>query len=91
MTKIAWDRKTRNVEVEKEMANEKLTAKKVVVIVVLTVILGLGGYTVFFAIILFTSPFLHPLVSLTLGLSIVLAPALASLTYSLKKRRKRGN
>ena len=70
------------------MTNEKLTVKKAVAIVVLTVILGLGGYAVFFAIIIFTSPFLHPLVSLTLGLSVGLAPTLALLAFSSKKKRK---
>ena len=70
------------------MADEELTAKKVVAIVVLTVILGLGASALFFAIAVFTSPFLHPLFSFTLALSVVLGPCIAALVL-MSKRRKR--
>ena len=76
---------------KKKMASEKLTVKKIVVIVVLGAILGLGGYALFFAIALFTSPLLHPVLSFTLALSVVLVPCIAVLIQMLKKRKKAGN
>ena len=69
-----------------KMANEKLTAKKLLLIVVLTAIALVPAYGLFLVIVFLT----HPLIgfySVILGTLIITVPVLLATAYELKKRR----
>ena len=68
------------------MANEKLTVKKVLLIVVLTAIALVPAYALHVAIVLLTYPFIG-FYSVILSLSIIIVPLLLATAYTLKKRR----
>jgi len=75
------------------MANEKLTAKKILTIVILTVV-GCVGMMALFYIILFSSLIFtgNAFASLILSLSVTFGIIVAFAGYEgLKKRKRRGN
>jgi len=72
------------------MTNEKLTAKRILAIIGLTVVGVLGLTVLYFIIIFFSFPFTRSsTVSWILALTVILVPLLVRLT--LKMRKWRGN
>ena len=68
------------------MADEKPTAKKGLLIVVLTMAAVVPACALYFAIILVTYPFIG-FYSPILSISIFVVPLLLAIAYTLKKRR----
>ena len=74
------------------MSNEKLTAKKIVKIVVYTSLASVGICLLYLAIFLFSLPFtFNATVSWILSLSVTAVIMVLSFAYTVKKGRKRGN
>lgn len=76
-----------------KMANEKLTAKKILAIVILTVFGGVGlmalFYVILFSSLLFTG---NAVASLILSLSVTLGIIVAFVGFEgLKKRKRQGD
>ena len=69
-----------------KMANEKLTVKKLLLLVIALAILIPVAYGILLAIILLTYQLIG-FYSVILGLSIIMAPLLLETAYTLKKRR----
>ena len=69
------------------MVNEKLTAKKLLLLVVALAILIPVAYALFLAIVLLTYQLLG-FYSVILSTSIIIVPLLLATAYTLKKRRR---
>jgi membrane protein YdbS with pleckstrin-like domain len=69
-----------------KMADEKLTADKVLLIVVLTIAAVVPGLALYFAIFLLTYPFIG-FYAVILSISIIVVPLLLATAYRLKKWR----
>jgi len=76
----------RSKEGGEKMTNQKLTAKKGLLIVVLTMASVVPACVLYFAIILLTYPFMG-FYSAILSISIFVVPLLLAIAYTLKKRR----
>lgn len=71
-----------------KMANEKLTVKKVLLIVVLAIVACGPGLALYLGIILLTYPFIGVYAPI-LSLSIIAVPLLLATAYTLKRSTKR--
>ncbi len=71
------------------MADEKLTVKKTLLIVVLTIALGVSACALYYIIIFFSYPFTgNALVSWILALTVTLVPSLLVLVSMIKRRNQ---
>jgi len=70
------------------MTNEKLTAKRILTIIGLTVVGVLGLTVLYYIIIFFSLPFTgNPTVSLILALAVILVPLLVGLTLKITNEK----
>jgi len=70
------------------MVNQELTAKKVLLIVVLTIVACVPSLALYLGIFLFTYPFIGAYAPI-LSLSIIAVPLLLATAYTLKRRTER--